>query len=218
MDWFINRCRGQSIWIDISVVRFLPLSFYAKKKVAERKARIRGIAPRYATLLFGAVSPLYIPLMTAQPIAKIFVYTRNGRLVRRLPFLKEKYHAYHLSLSESENSYTRIYSTIIQLNFSKISENNLPAAQVCEQYNGIQNFQSATVSVTMPEKDSLLSKFSPGLFQRAVYLTMASQTFGQQLSRSLCPRKTPSYQSFRQAFFKRPRPPRTPAYPRVTPA
>ena len=50
------------IWIDILVVRFLPLSFYAKKKVAERKARIRGIAPRYATLLFGAGSPLYIPL------------------------------------------------------------------------------------------------------------------------------------------------------------
>ena len=50
MDWFINRCRGQSIWKDISVVRFLPLSFYAKKKVAERKARIRGIAPRSASL------------------------------------------------------------------------------------------------------------------------------------------------------------------------
>ena len=52
----------KSIWIDFSVVRFLPLSFYAKKKVAERKARIRGIAPRYAALLFGAGSPLYIPL------------------------------------------------------------------------------------------------------------------------------------------------------------
>ena len=153
------RCRGQSIWIDISVVRFLPLSFYAKKKVAERKARIRGIAPRYATLLFGAVSPLYIPLWTAQPIATVFVYTRNGRLVRRLPFLKEKYHAYHLSLSESENSYTQIYSTIIQLFFSK----------GCVPHNGIQNFRSATVSVTLPEKDSLLSKFSPGLFQKAAY-------------------------------------------------
>ena len=57
------------VWIDNLVVRFLPLSFYAKKKVAERKARIRGIAPRYAALLFGAVSPLYIPLWTAQPIA-----------------------------------------------------------------------------------------------------------------------------------------------------
>ena len=177
--------------------------------MAERKARIRGGGAKDARIrehMAAPVPPLmYLPLMTAQPIAKIFVYTRNGRLVRRLPFLKEKYHAYHLSLSESENSYTQIYSTIIQLNFSKISENNLPAAQVCEQYNGIQNFQSATVSVTLPEKDSLLSKFSPGLFQRAVYLTMASHTFGQLLSRSLCPRKTPSYQSFRQAFFKRPR-------------
>ena len=153
---------------------FLPLSFYAKKKVAERKARIRGIAPRYATLLYGAVSPLYIPLMTAQPIAKVFVYTRNGRRVRRLPFLKEKYHAYHLSLSESGNSYTRIYSTIIQLNFSK----------GCVPHNGIQNFRSAIISVTLPEKDSI-------------------------------------YQSFRQAFFKRPRtpayPPRTPAFPPRTP-
>ena len=157
MDWFINRCRGQSIWIDISVVRFLPLSFYAKKKVAERKARIRGIAPRYATLLFGAVSPLYIPLMTAQTIAKVFFYTRNGRLVRWLPFLKEKYHAYHLSLSESENSYTQIYSTIIQLIFSK---GYVP-------HNGKPNFRSAIISVTLPEKDSLLSKFSPGLFQKA---------------------------------------------------
>ena len=165
MDWFINRYRGQSIWIDISVVRFLPLSFYAKKKVAERKARIRGIAPRYATLLFGAVSPLYIPLMTAQPIAKVFVYTRNGRLLRRLPFLKEKYHAYHPSLSESENSYTRIYSTIIQLIFSK----------GCVPHNGKPNFRSAIISVTMPEKDSLLSKFSPGLFQKAAYPRVPSR-------------------------------------------
>ena len=165
MDWFINRCRGQSIWIDISVVRFLPLSFYAKKKVAERKARIRGIAPRYATLLFGAVSPLYIPLMTAQPIAKVFVYTRNGRLVQRLPFLKEKYHAYHLSLSESKNSYTRIYSTIIQLIFSK----------GCVPHNGKPYFRSAIISVTLPEKDSLLSKFSPGLFQKAAYPRVPSR-------------------------------------------
>ena len=72
------------VWKDDLVVRFLPLSFYAKKKVAERKARIRGIAPRSASLLFGAAvriaqqflrmsfahaPPLYIPLMTAQPIA-----------------------------------------------------------------------------------------------------------------------------------------------------
>ena len=54
--------RLQWIWRSDLVVRFLPLSFYAKKKVAERKARIRGIAPRFASLLFGAVSPfMYSP-------------------------------------------------------------------------------------------------------------------------------------------------------------
>ena len=150
-------CKG-----DI-VVLFLPLSFYAKKKVAERKARIRGGGAKDARIrehMAAPVPPLmYLPLMTAQPIAKVFVNTRNGRLVRRLPFLKEKYHAYHLSLSESENSYTRIYSTIIQLIFSK----------GCIPHNGKPNFRPAIISVTLPEKDSLLSKFSPGLFQKAAY-------------------------------------------------
>ena len=32
----------KGMWRNDLVVRFLPLSFYAKKKVAERKARIRG--------------------------------------------------------------------------------------------------------------------------------------------------------------------------------
>ena len=67
--WSNLAAAVESICKNNLVVRFLPLSFYAKKKVAERKARIRGIAPRYAALLFGAVSPLYIPLMTVQPIA-----------------------------------------------------------------------------------------------------------------------------------------------------
>ena len=106
------RCRGQNIWKDISVVRFLPLSFYAKKKVAERKARIRGIAPRYATLLFGAVSPLYIPLMTAQPIATVSVYTRNGRQALSLPFLKERYHVLCFSFSHLQSVYTRCCSYV----------------------------------------------------------------------------------------------------------
>ena len=60
------RCRGQSIWIDISVVRFLPLSFYAKKKVAERKARIRGgdaKDTRIREYMAAPVPPLmYLPL------------------------------------------------------------------------------------------------------------------------------------------------------------
>ena len=104
--------------------------------------------------------------MTAQPIATVSVYTRNGRQALSLPFLKEKYHAYHLSLSESENSYTRIYSTIIQLIFSK----------GCVPHNGKPNFRPAIISVTLPEKDSLLSKFSPGLFQKAASPTVPPRT------------------------------------------
>ena len=174
---------------------FFTTFFLREKESGGKKSAYKGdcVAIRFAPIRRNF--PLIYPPMTAQPIARVLVCTRNGRRVRRLPFLKEKYHAYHLSLSESENSYTQIYSTIIQLIFSK----------GCIPHNGKQNFRPAIISVTLPEKDSLLSKFSPGLFQRAVYLTMTSQTFGQQLSRSLCPRKTPSYQSFRQAFFKRPR-------------
>ena len=75
------------------VVRVLPLSFYAKKKVAERKARIRGGGAKDARMrehMAAPVPPLmYLPL-TAQPIAKVQIYTRNGRQARRLPFLKEK--------------------------------------------------------------------------------------------------------------------------------
>ena len=87
--------------------------------MAERKARIRGIAPRYASLLFGAVSPLCIPLMTAQPIARVLVCTRNGRRVRRLPFLREKYHACRLSFSCSQSSYTLCCGNYITSLFSR---------------------------------------------------------------------------------------------------
>ena len=61
-----SRFRGRGIWIDISVVRFLPLSFYAKKKVAERKARIRGGGAKDARIrehMAAPVPPLmYLPL------------------------------------------------------------------------------------------------------------------------------------------------------------
>ena len=80
-------CKG-----DI-VVLFLPLSFYAKKKVAERKARIRGGGAKDARIREHMAAPIpplmYLPL-TAQPIAKVQIYTRNGRQARRLQFLKEK--------------------------------------------------------------------------------------------------------------------------------
>ena len=59
------RCRGQSIWIDISVVRFLPLSFYAKKKVAERKARIRGGGAKDARIREHMAAP--VPLLCISP-------------------------------------------------------------------------------------------------------------------------------------------------------
>ena len=56
----------KSIWIDFSVVRFLPLSFYAKKKVAERKARIREGGAKDARIrehMAAPVPPLmYLPL------------------------------------------------------------------------------------------------------------------------------------------------------------
>ena len=56
----------KGIWRDISAVRFLPLSFYAKKKVAERKARIRGSGAKDARMrehMAAPVPPLmYLPL------------------------------------------------------------------------------------------------------------------------------------------------------------
>ena len=144
---------------------FFTTFFLREKESGGKKSAYKGdcAAIRYAPIRRSF--PLIYPPDTAQPIAKVFVYTRNGRLVQRLPFLKEKYHAYHLSLSESKNSYTRIYSTIIQLIFSK----------GCVPHNGKPNFLSATVSVTLPEKDSLLSKFSPGLFQKAAYPRVPSR-------------------------------------------
>ena len=84
--------RLQWIWRSDLVVRFLPLSFYAKKKAAERKARIRGGGAEDARVREHMAAPIpplmYLPL-TAQPIAKQQGYTRNGRRARRLPFLKK---------------------------------------------------------------------------------------------------------------------------------
>ena len=56
----------ESICKNNLVVRFLPLSFYAKKKVAERKARIRGGGAkdtRIREYMAAPVPPLmYLPL------------------------------------------------------------------------------------------------------------------------------------------------------------
>ena len=56
----------KGIWKKDFVVRFLPLSFYAKKKVAERKARIREGGAKDARIrehMTAPVPPLmYLPL------------------------------------------------------------------------------------------------------------------------------------------------------------
>ena len=56
----------KGVWKKDFVVRFLPLSFYAKKKVAERKARIRGGGAKDARIrehMAAPVPPLmYLPL------------------------------------------------------------------------------------------------------------------------------------------------------------
>ena len=84
VEWDKARLRRlQGIWESDIVVLFLPLSFYAKKKAAERKARISGGGAEDARArehMAAPVPPLmYLPL-TAQPIAKQQGYTRNGRL------------------------------------------------------------------------------------------------------------------------------------------
>ena len=70
---FILAAAVKCIWIDDIVVLFLPLSFYAKKKVAERKARIRGGGAEDARIREHMAAPIpplmYLPL-TAQPIAQ----------------------------------------------------------------------------------------------------------------------------------------------------
>jgi hypothetical protein len=53
---------------------------------------------------------MYLPLMTAQPIATVLVYTRNGRQALSLPFLKEKYHACRFSFHYTSSVYTLCFS------------------------------------------------------------------------------------------------------------
>ena len=89
-----------------------------------------------------AGSPSYVsPPMTAQPIATVSVYTRNGRRVRRLPFLKEKYHVCCLGFSRLQSAYTRIFSYQSDAFFSLCG--SLPAH--CPNYISRVNFPVAAV-------------------------------------------------------------------------
>ena len=124
MDWFINRCRGRGIWIDILVVRLFTLSFYLKKKAQERKAGIKGdcAAIRFAPIRRSF--PLYVfPLMTAQPIAQRRVIVRNARQALRLAFLIGGMHVQRFSFSRSQSVYTRFFDYYRVICF--------PAAIVC---------------------------------------------------------------------------------------
>ena len=55
----------KGMWRNDLVVRFLPLSFYAKKKVAERKARIRGGGAKDARIREHMAAP--VPLLCISP-------------------------------------------------------------------------------------------------------------------------------------------------------
>ena len=85
----------QWIWRSDLVVRFLPLSFYAKKKAAERKARIRGGGAEDARIREHMAAPIpplmYLPL-TAQPIVQRRVIVQNARQALRLAFLVRRMH------------------------------------------------------------------------------------------------------------------------------
>ena len=80
--------------------------FLPEEESVGKKSRHKGdcAAIRFAPIRRSF--PLIYPPMTAQPIARVLVCTRNGRRVRRLPFLREKYHACRLSFSCSQSSYT----------------------------------------------------------------------------------------------------------------
>ena len=96
---------------------FFTTFFLREKESGGKKSAYKGdcAAIRYAPIRRSL--PLTYPPITAQPIARIFVCTRNGRRVRRLPFLKEKYYVCCFSFSRLQSAYTlcRSLSNILNL-------------------------------------------------------------------------------------------------------
>ena len=97
---------------------FFTTFFLREKESGGKKSAYKGdcAAIRYAPIRRSF--PSYVsPLETAQPIARVSVYTRNGRRVRRLPFLKEKYYVCCFSFSRLQSAYTlcRSLSNILNL-------------------------------------------------------------------------------------------------------
>ena len=91
--------------------------FLPEKESVGKKSRHKGdcAAIRFAPIRRSF--PLIYPPMTAQPIARVLVCTRNGRRVRRHPFLKEKYYVCCFSFSRLQSAYTlcRSLSNILNL-------------------------------------------------------------------------------------------------------
>ena len=131
-----SRCRGQSIWKGDVVICFvcvrgelitLPRSrymdryfgcsffttfFLREKESGGKKSAYKGdcAAIRFAPIRRSL--PLIYPPMTAQPIATVSVYTRNGRQALSLPFLKERYHVLCISFLHLQSVYTRCCSYV----------------------------------------------------------------------------------------------------------
>ena len=89
---------------------FFTTFFLREKESGGKKSAYKGdcAAIRYATIRRSL--PLIYPPMTAQPIATVSIYTRNGRQALSLPFLKEMYHVCCFSFSRSQSVYTQNYS------------------------------------------------------------------------------------------------------------
>ena len=105
--------RGELITLPLSryMERYFGCSFFTtfflrEKESGGKKSAYKGdcAAIRYAPIRRSF--PLIYPPMTAQPIATVSVYTRNGRQALSLPFLKEMYHACCFSFSCSQSVYT----------------------------------------------------------------------------------------------------------------
>ena len=118
--WFFLADAVDGVWGGDIVVLFLPLSFYAKKKAAERKTRIRGGGAEDARIrehMAAPVPPLMYLHLTAQPIAQRRVIVRNARRAFRLAFLIWRMHVQRFSFSRSQSVYTRCLSWDMQRDF-----------------------------------------------------------------------------------------------------
>ena len=81
--------------------------FLREKESGGKKSAYKGDCAAIRCAPIRRSLPLIYPPMTAQPIARVFVCTRNGRQALSLPFLKEKYHVLCFSFSHLQSVYPR---------------------------------------------------------------------------------------------------------------